>query len=61
MSFEGATDGAAFETYDVEHASLLPAYKEGQIVVMDNLPKVHKSSQVRDLIEKEREQPASCS
>jgi hypothetical protein len=41
MSVEGATDGAAFETY-VEHFLLLPTLKKGQIVVMDNL-QVHKS------------------
>lgn len=34
MSFEGATDGVAFETY-VEHF-LAPTLKEGEIVVMDN-------------------------
>jgi transposase len=50
MSFEGATDGAAFETYDVKHF-LAPSLKEGQIVVMDNL-QVHKSSGVRNLIER---------
>ncbi len=48
MSVEGATDGAASETY-VEHF-LLPALKKGQIVVMDNL-QVHKSLKVRELIE----------
>ncbi len=48
MSFEGATDGAAFETY-VEHF-LVPILKEGQVVVMDNL-QVHKSLRVRELIE----------
>jgi hypothetical protein len=50
MSFEGATDALAFETYYVEHF-LTPSLQEGQIVVMDNL-QVHKSSQVRDLIER---------
>jgi hypothetical protein len=49
MSIEGATDGAAFETYYVEHF-LAPTLKEGQIVVMDNL-QVHKSKRVRQLIE----------
>lgn len=49
MSFEGATDALAFETY-VEHF-LAPSLKEGQIVVMDNL-QVHKSSRARDLIER---------
>jgi transposase len=49
MSFEGATDSLAFETY-VEHF-LVPTLKKGQIVVMDNL-QVHKSSQARDLIER---------
>ncbi len=48
MSVEGATDGAAFETY-VEHF-LAPTLKAGQIVVMDNL-QVHKSKRVRELIE----------
>ena len=48
MSVEGATDGAAFETY-VKHF-LAPALKEGQVVVMDNL-QVHKSVRVRELIE----------
>jgi hypothetical protein len=48
MSVEGATDGAAFETY-VEHL-LLPTLNNGQIVVMDNL-QVHKSLRVRELIE----------
>jgi transposase len=48
MSVEGATDGAAFETY-VEHF-LAPTLKEGQVVVMDNL-QVHKSLRVRELIE----------
>jgi transposase len=40
MSVQGATDGAAFETY-VEHF-LVPTLNKGQIVVMDNL-QVHKS------------------
>ena len=48
MSVEGATDGAAFETY-VEHF-LLPTLKAGQVVVMDNL-QVHKGARVRKLIE----------
>jgi transposase len=48
MSVEGATDGAAFETY-VKHF-LLPTLKEGQIVVMDNL-QAHKSRRVGKLIE----------
>ena len=48
MSVEGATDGAAFETY-VKHF-LSPTLKKGQIVVMDNL-QVHKSLRVRELIE----------
>jgi transposase len=49
MSVEGATDGAAFETY-VEHF-LAPTLKAGQVVVMDNL-QVHKSLRVKELIEK---------
>ena len=48
MSVEGATDGAAFETY-VRHF-LLPTLKEGQIVVMDNL-QVHKMKRIEELIE----------
>jgi transposase len=48
MSVEGATDGAAFETY-VRHF-LAPMLKRGQVVVMDNL-QVHKSVRVRELIE----------
>jgi transposase len=48
MSVEGATDGAAFETY-VEHF-LAPTLQRGQIVVMDNL-QVHKSRRVKELIE----------
>jgi hypothetical protein len=48
MSVEGATDGAAFESY-VKHF-LLPTLKEGQIVVMDNL-QAHKSRRVGKLIE----------
>jgi transposase len=47
-SVEGATDGAAFETY-VKHF-LAPTLKKGQVVVMDNL-QVHKSLRVRELIE----------
>jgi transposase len=48
MSVEGATDGAAFETY-VKHF-LAPTLKGGQVVVMDNL-RVHKSARVGGLIE----------
>jgi transposase len=48
MSVEGATDGAAFETY-VEHF-LAPTLKRGQVVVMDNL-QVHKMKRVRELVE----------
>jgi hypothetical protein len=36
MSVEGATDGAAFETYVVEHF-LVPTLDAGEVVVMDNL------------------------
>jgi hypothetical protein len=53
MSVEGATDGAAFETY-IEHF-LVPTLKTGQIVVMDNL-QVHKSLRVRESSSKVREQ-----
>lgn len=48
MSVEGATDGAAFETY-VKHF-LAPTLEAGQIVVMDNL-QVHKMKRVRELVE----------
>ena len=48
MSVEGATDGAAFETY-VKHF-LAPTLRRGQIMVMDNL-QVHKIKRVRDLVE----------
>ena len=48
MSLEGATDGAAFETY-VKHF-LAPTLRRGQIVVMDNL-QVHKMKRVRELVE----------
>ncbi len=50
MSVEGATDGAAFETY-VEHF-LLPTLKKGQIVVMDNLG-AHRQKRIRELIEQQ--------
>ncbi len=50
MTFEGATNGAAFETY-VEYF-LAPTLKEGDVVMMDNL-QVHKSScGVRGLFER---------
>jgi transposase len=48
MSVEGATDGAAFETY-IEHF-LAPTLKDGQVVVMANL-QVHKSQRVKEIIE----------
>ncbi len=48
MIIEGAANGAAFEAY-VEHI-LVPSLRRGQVVVMDNL-RVHKSAQVRQLIE----------
>jgi len=48
MSVEGATDGAAFETY-VKHF-LVPTLKRGQIVVTDNL-QVHKMKRARELVE----------
>jgi hypothetical protein len=35
MSVEGATDGAAFETYVKDF--LAPTLKQGQVVLMDNL------------------------
>lgn len=48
MVVEGGTNGAVFEGYLRE--MLLPALREGDVVVMDNLS-VHKSETVRDLIE----------
>lgn len=48
MIIAGAANGAAFEAY-VEHI-LVPSLPSGQVVVMDNL-RVHKSAQVRQLIE----------
>jgi len=57
MSVEGATDGAAFETY-VEHF-LVPTLEEGQVVVMDNL-QVHKSTRVRRLMRAPERRSFSC-
>ena len=48
MVVEGGTDGAVFEGYLRE--MLVPALREGDVVVMDNLS-VHKSERVRELIE----------
>jgi transposase len=48
MVVEGGTNGAVFESYLRE--VLVPALKEGAVVVMDNLS-VHKSEWVRELIE----------
>lgn len=48
MVVEGGTDGAVFEGYLRE--LLVPALREGEVVVMDNLS-VHKSETVRELIE----------
>jgi transposase len=48
MVVEGGTDGAVFEGYLRE--LLVPALREGDVVVMDNLS-VHKSETVRELIE----------
>lgn len=48
MVVEGGTDGAVFEGYLRE--MVVPALKEGDVVVMDNLS-VHKSERVRELIE----------
>jgi len=44
----GGTNGAVFEGYLRE--VLVPALREGDVVVMDNLS-VHKSERVRELIE----------
>ncbi|HZC18776.1 MAG TPA: transposase, partial [Rubrobacteraceae bacterium] len=48
MVVEGGADGAAFEGY--LRGMLVPALKEGDVVVMDNLS-VHKSDRVRETIE----------
>ena len=48
MVVEGGTNGAVFEGYLRE--VLVPALREGDVVVMDNLS-VHKSERVRELIE----------
>jgi len=48
MAVEGLTTKEVFEAY-VEHF-LVPALREGQVVVMDNLS-AHKGERVRDLIE----------
>jgi transposase len=48
MAVEGSTDRWVFEAY-VEHA-LAPALRDGQVVIMDNLP-AHKPARVRDLLE----------
>ena len=48
MAVEGSTTKEVFETY-VEHF-LVPALREGQVVVMDNLS-AHKGERVRNLIE----------
>lgn len=48
MVVEGGTDGAVFEGY--LRQMLVPALKEGDVVVMDNLS-VHKSERVREMIE----------
>ena len=48
LAVEGSTTAEVFEAY-LEH-SLAPELKEGQVVVMDNLP-AHKPDRVRELIE----------
>jgi transposase len=48
MVLDGAMDGAAFLAYVAQ--VLVPTLKEGDIVVMDNLP-AHKPEQVRTAIE----------
>lgn len=51
MTVPGAVDGAAFVAYiqDV----LVPTLRPGQVVVLDN-PSVHKTAEVRRLIEQAR-------
>ena len=49
MVVEGGTNGAVFEGY--LRAMLVPALREGDVVVMDNLSVHKKSETVRELIE----------
>jgi DDE superfamily endonuclease len=48
LAVEGSTTAEVFEAY-LEY-SLAPELKEGEVVVMDNLP-AHKPARVRELIE----------
>jgi transposase len=48
LAVEGSTTAEVFEAY-LEHC-LAPELKEGQVVVMDNLP-AHKPDRMRELIE----------
>ncbi len=48
LTVEGSTTARVFETY-IEKV-LLPSFKEGQIVVMDNLS-AHRPKRIRELIE----------
>ena len=48
MAVKGSANAEVFEIYLKE--VLLPELKEGQIVVMDNLP-AHKPDRMRELIE----------
>ncbi len=48
MAVKGSANAEVFETYLKK--VLLPELKEGQIVVMDNLP-AHKPDRMRELIE----------
>jgi DDE superfamily endonuclease len=57
MVVEGGTDGAVFEGYLRE--LLVPALREGDVVVMDNLC-VHKSEWVRDLLEGAGGRSSTC-
>ncbi len=50
LTVEGSTTARVFETY-IEKV-LLPSFKEGQIVVMDNLG-AHRPKRIRELIEQQ--------
>ena len=57
MVVEGGANGAVFEGYLQE--MLIPALKEGDMVVMDNLS-VHKSETVREMIEGLAPRSSTC-
>ena len=57
MVVEGGTNGAVFEGYLRE--LLVPALKEGDVVVMDNLS-VHKSERVRESSRARAHRSSTC-